>query len=149
MSTLSRASRRAIKEGSRPLTLKAPLFTTSDFLPLVNKVQKLEQERQELKTHSCTCDRTEIPCCSYCAEANQCWFCFGDEKLFWDLFYAAEELEYLKAEYTIPTFSAEEVSTKGAKKDRTCWNHEPTVSRLRGVEAKRRRAKACASKLDL
>ena len=150
MSTLPKATRRGIKEGSRPLTLKAPVFTTSDWPSQTFLIQKLEQERKELEAESCTCDRTEFPCCSDCAYWSQCWRCFHSEELSWECFHASDLLQYLKSEYSsIPTFSAEEVSTKGAKKDRSCWNHAPTRHRLQGAAAKRRRASACASKLEL
>lgn len=146
VSTLSKSTRRALKEMTRPL-VSGPVYTTSDFFPLQREIANLKQKKEDIKKHKCTCDYTEIPCCSDCADLDRCYKCFVEEENFWDLFAANDTLWWLRQEYTnTPTFSAEEVTHKGAKKDRTCWNHK-SCKRLGRVESKYYRADHRASKM--
>jgi hypothetical protein len=151
MSTLPKKIRREIKESSRPLTVKPPVFTDSDWSALARKVPNLD--RQTCSEHTMDSDWSVIPepvNCEECAYWKWCDECFYSGELTIDLLPGCDYLAYLKfGDSRSMTYCAEEVSTKGAKKDRTCWNHAPTRHRLQGAAAKRRRASACASKLKL
>ena len=148
MSTLTKRARRDLKERSKSQSLKHQVYTSSDFLPLRRKIKDLQHTVWELENSDCSCDWVICTdyCCSDCMDYDLCARCSNSQSKEFELGGTYDLLFWLEGQYDKnPTYSADETSTKGVKKDPTCWNHEPRA-RLGRLGVKRLRAKARDSK---
>jgi hypothetical protein len=147
----SNATRRAMIESSRYMVVK-PLqaeYSKAD-LKVIAKPTLLCREYDDIITQPCTCcDVERSTCCFGCVVDDDCDRCLLPLILCGMIDCADYCSDRLQDEVSrLTTFSAETVSTKGVKKDRSRWNHAPTRSRLHGKDAKRH-ASGKSSKIEL
>jgi hypothetical protein len=153
-STMSKRERRGRMEASRPVR-QTHVFTNSEFPPLNKKIQETERELQTLSEVQCRyrnepCWYESYGCTTYgTGLLERCQDCEQVERVSDKLSDAWDALWAVRDQYSlVPTFSAIEASSKGAKKDRTRWNHAPRV-RLDRISVKKHKARAQASKSDI